>query len=160
MNKRIRPSWTYSLPHLTMDRATLAAYIKKYNALLLRAVAACEGLMALYAPEAQAGNVYAASCATKATTMRQATLHFRAPSWRMLSEATISGFIVSMSHYLDVHWADYGLYPPGNAVGAGHPTYDPHKHQILERLHAELEAVMSGMCEISNALRDSSNVAA
>ena len=159
MNKRIRPSWAYSVPQLMMGRATLAAYIKRYNALLLRAVAACEGLMALYAPDAQAGNVYAANCATEAATRRQATLNFRAPSWSMLSVATTSVFTVSMSHYLDAHWADYGLYPPGNAVGTGHPIYDPDKRRILEQLHAELEAVMSGIGEISNALRDSSNVA-
>ena len=159
MNKRIKPSWAYSVPQLLMDRTTLAAYIRKYNALLLRAVAACEDLMALYEPDAQAGNVYAANCATEAATRRQVTLNFRAPSWSMLSVATTSVFIVSMAHYLDTHWADYGLYPSGNAEGAGHPTYDPKKRQTLERLHAELEAVMNGIGEISNALRDSSTTA-
>lgn len=135
-----------------VNSIALTAYTETYNALLLRAVAAFEGLVALYTPDAQAGNAYADSCAKQAANKRQVMLDYMAPSERALSAEKTSTFGVSMLHYLDEHWADYALYPPGNVEGVGHPVYDLEKHGAIERLHAELQAVMSGVGEISNLL--------
>lgn len=135
-----------------VDSVALTAYTETYNALLLRAVAAFEGLMGLYAPDAQAGNAYADSCAKQAANKRQVMRDYLKPSGRALSPEETSTFSVSMLHYLDDHWADYALYPPGNAEGVGHPVYDPEKHRAVEHLHAELQAVMSGVGKISDSL--------
>lgn len=127
-------------------------YLEQYKQLLLRAVAAFDGLNALYTPDAQAGNAYADTCAKEAVNKRQATLEDIALPRQALSRTDTSPFSVSMLHYLDSHWADYALYPPGNMEGAGYPAYDPEKQQQVERLHAELRAVMSAVGDIDNAL--------
>lgn len=135
-----------------VDSVALTVYTEKYESLLRQAIAAYEGLMELYAPDAEAGNDYAASCAAQAANKRQTALEYLAPSGQALSAEKTSAFSVSTLHYLDDHWADYALYPPGNAEGVGHPVYDPKKHQQVEQLHADLKAVMRGVGEISDLL--------
>lgn len=127
-------------------------YLALYKELLLRAVAAFDNLIALYTPDAQAGNSYAASCAKEVANKRQATLEDIALPRRAISRTDTSPFSVSMLHYLESHWADYALYPPGNAEGTGYPTYNSEKHEQVEYLHAELQAVMSAVGDIDNAL--------
>ena len=127
-------------------------YLEQYKRLLMRAVAAFDGLIALYTPDAQGGNVYATGCAKEAANKRQATLEDIELPRRAISRTDTSPFSVSMLHYLDSHWADYALYPPGNATGVGYPNYNPQKHEQVKQLHAELQSVMSAVGDIDNAL--------
>ena len=135
-----------------VDNLAALAYSEKYNALLVRAMAAFESLAALYAPQAQAGNAYAVSCANESVNRRQITSDYLLPAGHGLSVEMTSTFNVSLLHYLDEHWADYALYPPGNTAEIGYPVYDPIKQEEVVRLHAELKAVMLGIGEITNAL--------
>ncbi len=130
----------------------MANYLNQYQSLLIRAVATFDGLIALYTPESQEGNSYATGCAKEAANKRQAILEDIALPRRAISRTDTSPFSASMLHYLDNHWADYALYPPGNGTGIGYPNYNPEKHQEIERLHAELQAVMSAVGDIDNAL--------
>lgn len=127
-------------------------YLEQYKHLLMRAVAAFDGLIALYASDAQLGNAYATGCVQEAANKRQATLEDIALPRRTINRTDTSPFSVSMLHYLDSHWADYALYPPGNATGIGYPNYNPEKHKQVEHLHAEIQALMSAVGDIDNAL--------
>lgn len=135
-----------------VDNLESVAYSEKYNVLLARAMTVLESLAALYAPEAQAGNTYAIRCANESVNRRQITSDYLLPAGHRLSVEITSTFNVSLLHYLDEHWADYALYPPGNKEEIGYPVYAPIKHEEVVRLHAELKAVMHGIGEITNAL--------
>lgn len=135
-----------------VTQSAVAEYTESYKGLLRQAVAVYDGLIELYTPDAQDGNAYAISCVGHTDVHRKGLLEYLAAPERALSVEETSTFNVSTMHYLEDHWADYALYPSGNAAGIGHPIHNPEKRQRVEQLHNEMQSVMNAVAGLGNSL--------
>lgn len=116
-------------------------YIEEYKGLLQKGANVYDELIQLYAPDKQAENDWADITVAETRTKRNGLLERLAKPGE-ISAIYTNTLILSIGHYLDSHWADYREIPVAN----------PEKRQQVERLHAELEAIINGVAQIHNAL--------
>lgn len=118
-------------------------YTPEYVPIVLRAIAAYNGLIELYQQD-QDSSSYFAGCLAQATTKRNG-LQERLANPVYLADAFKDTYYQSIDHFLDSHRGEYGPDMPGA---------DPAKALLASQYLAELKHVMDDIIRIKNAQRE------
>lgn len=116
-------------------------YTLEYIPIVLRAIAAYNGLIALYQQDQD--SAYFAGCLAQAVTKRNG-LQERLDNPAYLADVFKDTYYQSIDHFLDSHRGEYGPDMPGA---------DPAKALVAGEYLAELKRVMDDIIRIKNAQR-------
>lgn len=128
-------------------------YLEEYKALMARAVSVYDRLIELYTSSG-IEDTESVRNAGEAGVYRKGLLEEIARPRRDITAEDTSPFIVATGHYLDNHWADYTTFPVAPSGSTEYPVTDPEKRRRLLELHTELQAVVDGIGNIYNAVRN------